>query len=102
MREPIPIPLKPTMSAIPTDNEELRELGEDLRVMACEGLLAHPWDHLDVDVLRECKFEKGNQWLNTKTRDPESWNPDTWASRSRVGRLERWPVRWKIPRGCRS
>ena len=30
-------------------------------------------------MLREFKFEKKNQWLNTKRRDPESWNPDTWA-----------------------
>ena len=30
-------------------------------------------------MLREFKIEKGNKWLNTKRRDPESWNPDTWA-----------------------
>jgi hypothetical protein len=29
--------------------------------------------------LREFKFERGNQWLNTKRRDPENWTPDTWA-----------------------
>ena len=79
MREPIRIPLKPLVPAIPTDDEELRELGEDLWVMGCEGLLAQPWDIQDADVLREFKFEKGSQWLDTKRRDPESWNPDTWA-----------------------
>ena len=79
VREPIPIPLKALVPAIPTDDEELREPGEDLRVMGCEGLLAQPWDVHDADVLREFKFEKGNQWLNTKRRDPKSWNPDTWA-----------------------
>ena len=77
--EPIPIPLKALVPAIPTDDEELRELGEDLRAMGCEGLLAQPWDVQDADVLREFKFEKGNQWLHTKRRDPESWDPDTWA-----------------------
>ena len=79
MMEPIPIPLKALVPAIPTDDEELRELGEDLRAMGCEGLLAQPWDVQDADVLREFKFEKGNQWLHTKRRDPESWDPDTWA-----------------------
>ena len=79
LREPIPIPLKPLVPAIPTDDEELRELGENLRIMGCEGLLAQPWDVQDADVLREFKFEKGNQWLDTKRRDPESWNPDTRA-----------------------
>ena len=79
VKEPIPIPLKPLVPAIPTEDEELRELGEDLRAMGCEGLLARPWDVQDADVLREFKFEKGNQWLNTKKRGPESWNPDTWA-----------------------
>ena len=79
MREPIPIPLKPMVPAIPTNDEELRELGEDLQLMGCEGLLAQPLDVQDAYVLIEFKFEKGNQWLDTKRRDPESWNPNTWA-----------------------
>ena len=70
MREPIPIPLKPLVPTIPTDDEELRELGEDLRIMGCEGLLAQPWDVQDDKVLREFKFERGNQWIGTKRRDP--------------------------------
>ena len=40
MRERIPIPMKPLVPAIPTDDEELQELGVDLRIMGCEGLLA--------------------------------------------------------------
>jgi hypothetical protein len=40
MREAIPIPMKPQVLAIPTDDEELRELGEDLRRMGCDDLLA--------------------------------------------------------------
>jgi hypothetical protein len=40
MREAIPIPMKPLVPAIPTDDEELRQLGEDLRRMGCDGLLA--------------------------------------------------------------
>ena len=59
MREPIPTPLKHLVPAIPTDDEELRELREDLRIMGCEGLLAQPWDVQDAEVLREFKFEKG-------------------------------------------
>jgi hypothetical protein len=33
MRETIPISMKPLVPAIPTDDEELRQLGEDLRKM---------------------------------------------------------------------
>jgi hypothetical protein len=33
----------------------------------------------DDRVLREFKFARGNQWLNTKRREPEKWTPDTWA-----------------------
>jgi hypothetical protein len=33
MREDTPIPMKPLVPTIPTDDEELRELGEDLRRM---------------------------------------------------------------------
>ena len=44
MREPLPIHTKPLIPAIPRDDEELLELGEDLRVMGCEGLLAKPWN----------------------------------------------------------
>ena len=72
MREPIPIPLKPLVPAIPTHDEELRKPGEDLQIMGCEGLLAQPWDVQDAEVLRESKFERGNQWLGTKRRDPEN------------------------------
>ena len=79
MRKPILIPLKPLVPTIPTDDEELREMGEDLQIMGCEGLLAQPWDVQDAEVLREFKFERGNQWLDTKRRDPENWTPDTWA-----------------------
>jgi hypothetical protein len=79
MRETIPIPMKPLVPAIPTDDEELRQLGEDLRKMGCDSLLAQPWNVQDDRVLREFKFAKGNQWLNTKRREPEKWNPDTWA-----------------------
>ena len=42
MRETIPIPMWPIVPAIPTDNADLRQLGEDLRKMGCDGLLALP------------------------------------------------------------
>jgi hypothetical protein len=79
MTEVIPIPMNPLVPAIPTDDEELRELGEDLRRMGCEGLLGQPWNVQEDNVLREFNFERGNQWLGTKRRDPENWTPDTWA-----------------------
>jgi hypothetical protein len=79
MREAIPIPMKPLVLAIPTDEEELRQLGEDLRKMGCDGLLVLPWNVQDDRVLREFKFPRGNQWLNTRRREPEKWTPDTWA-----------------------
>jgi hypothetical protein len=82
MREDTPIPMKPLVPAIPTDDEELRELGEDLRKMGCEGLLGQPWNVQEDNVLREFKFAQGNQtnqWIGTKRRDPENWTPDTWA-----------------------
>ena len=64
---------------IPTDDEELRELKEDLRAMGCAGLLARPWNVQSDDLLREFRFERGNQWDGTKRRDPKHWTPDTWA-----------------------
>jgi hypothetical protein len=79
MREDIPIPMKPLVPAIPTDDEELVELGEDLWRMGCEGLLGQPWNVQEDNVLREFKFARGNQWEGTKRRDPENWTPDTWA-----------------------
>jgi hypothetical protein len=30
-------------------------------------------------MLREFKFERGNQWIGTKKRVPNKWTPDTWA-----------------------
>jgi hypothetical protein len=62
----IPIPIKVLIPAIPKDEEELRELAEDLRVMGCEGLLAKPWILRSEDTLREFKYERGNQWDHTQ------------------------------------
>ena len=44
MMEPIPIPVRALIPAIPRDDKELQELAEDLRIMGCEGLLAKPWN----------------------------------------------------------
>jgi hypothetical protein len=79
IREAIPIPMKPLVHAIPTDDEELRELGEDLRSMGCECLFGQPWNVQGDNVMREFKFERRNQWIGTKRRDPDNWTPDTWA-----------------------
>ena len=77
-RDPIPIPLKALIPAIPREEGELQELAEDLRVMGCEGLLSKPWNLRAEDTLREFKFERGNQWWGTKRGDPDSWTPDIW------------------------
>jgi hypothetical protein len=78
-KEDTPIPMKPLVPAIPTDDEELWELGEDLRRMGCEGLLGQPWNIQEDNVLREFKFKRGNQCIGTKMMDPENWTPDTWT-----------------------
>jgi hypothetical protein len=76
LMDPIPIPIKALIPAIPKDEEELQELAEDLRVMGCEGLLAKPWNLRSEDTLREFKYERGNQWDHTHRRDPENWTSD--------------------------
>ena len=57
--EPIPIPLKNVIPAVPKKDSELQALAEDLRVMGCEGLLSKPWNHRAEDTLREFRFEHG-------------------------------------------
>ena len=79
MEDLLPIPTKPFIPAIPTDDKEFWELREDLQAMGCAGLLARPWNVQSEDMLREFLFERGNQWDETKRRDPEHWTPDTWA-----------------------
>ena len=78
MLEQIPIPIKALIPAVPRDNKELHELAEDLRIMGCEGLLTRPWDLKSEEILREFKFEHGNQWVHTKRRDPDTWTLDVW------------------------
>ena len=55
-REPIPIPLKTVIPAIPKKDEELQAQAEDLRVMVYEGLLAKPWNLRAKDTLRDFRF----------------------------------------------
>ena len=78
MLEPIPIPVKALIPALPWDDKELQELAEDLWIMGCEGLLAKPWNLKSEEILREFKFEKGNQRVHTKRRDPDTWTLDVW------------------------
>ena len=73
MKELILVPAKPLILAIPIDDEELKELREDLRVMGCAGLLTRPWNVLAEDTLREFLYERGNQFEGTKRREPERW-----------------------------
>ena len=88
----------PSIPAIPMDDGELQELAEDLRVMGWEGLLAKPWNLQSEDTFQEFKYEKGNQWVDTKRRDPESWTPDVWNRVFRFPRgiLEGWAGRRKV------
>ena len=86
-REPILVPLKAVILAIPKKNKELQAPAEDLRVMGCEGLLAKPWNLQAENTLREFKFERGNKWLGTKRRDPNSWTPEV---KNRVYGFPRW------------
>ena len=74
--DPIPIPIKALIPAIPRDDKELQELTEDLRIMGCKGLLAKPWNLRSEEILCEFKYERRNQWVDTKRRDPESWTLD--------------------------
>ena len=78
MVEPIPIPTKTLIPAIWRDDEELQELAEDLHIMGCEGLLTKPCNLRVEDAVREFKFERGNQWIGTKRRDPDNWTLEVW------------------------
>ena len=80
MEDLISIPMKPIIPAIPTNDKEIWELKEDLRAMGCTGLLARPWNVQSKDTLREFLYERGNQWDETKRRDPGNWTPGTWAN----------------------
>ena len=104
-REPIPIPLKALIPAIPMDDKDLQELADDIWIMGCEGLLAKPWNLRAEDTLREFRFERGNQWIGNKRRDSDNRTPDVWArvyrfprgiAKGWVGRPPQWPVRRKI------
>ena len=54
--------------------------------MDCEGMLCNPWNVQLDDVLKDFKFERGNQSEGIKRRDTENWTLYTWA---RVYRFHR-------------
>jgi hypothetical protein len=78
-REQMPIPLKNVSPAVPKDESKLEELIEDLRRMGCDGLLGKPWNLRSESTLREFKYERGNQWIQTFRQDPERWTAEVWA-----------------------
>ena len=43
-----------------------------------QGCACQTLDLRAEDTLREFKFERRNQWLGTKRRDPDNWTPKVW------------------------
>ena len=72
LMDPIPIPTKTLVPAIPKHDRELQELAEDLRIMGCEELFAKPWNLRSKKTLQEFKYDRRNQWDRTKRKDPDN------------------------------
>jgi hypothetical protein len=78
-REHVPIPLKNVSPVVPKNDSELKELVEELRRMGCDGLLGKPWNLRSEATLREFRYERGNQWIQTLRQDPGRWTAKVWA-----------------------
>jgi hypothetical protein len=73
------LPLRTVHAVIPEDDEEKRQLAEDLTTMGCEGLLAMPWSIKSVPMVMELLYDRTNEWDNTIRGIPEQWTADRWA-----------------------
>ena len=55
-------------------------LVEDLTYMDCDGLLAHPWNLRNEEMVRDFSRERSNEWEGTLRRDPEVWTTELWVA----------------------
>ena len=77
--EYLPVSLKAVVPVIPTDDDESKQLIEDMTKMGCEGLLAEPWAVKSEAMVQEFQHPRSNEWEGTIRRDPNHWTADMWA-----------------------
>lgn len=90
--------LKPIRAVIPADDEEKRQLADDLTKMGCEGLLSMPWTMKSEAMVMELLYDRSNEWDETIRGVPEQWTADRWAEvycfkktgRTRAARTDTW------------
>ena len=75
----VPVSLKAVIPVIPTEDDESKQLIEDMTKMGCEGLLAEPWAVKSETMVQEFQHPRSNEWEGTIRRDPNHWTADMWA-----------------------
>ena len=55
------VSFKSIMALVPKDEEEKRQLSEDLSWVGCKGLLVQPWSIRSEDMVREFLQECSNE-----------------------------------------
>ena len=70
--------LRKVIPQLPTKEEDIEMLREDLRRMGCAGLLTVPWGFREEEMIRELIGEPPNQYHKTLRAHPEAWTKRTW------------------------
>ncbi len=64
--EYLPVSLKAVVPVIPTDDDESKQLIEDMTKMGCEGLLAEPWAVKSEAMVQEFQHPRSNEWESSQ------------------------------------
>ena len=72
-----PVSLRSIVPVVPKNEEDKRQLMEDLTRIGCKGLLVQPWSLKSEEMAQEFLQEHSNEWEGTIRRDLEWWTLET-------------------------
>ena len=74
----MPITLRTSLPAIPTDDQEKAWLVEDLTKMGCEGLINRPWELRNETIVRELVEGVTEAEPSAIRGVPDRWTTELW------------------------
>ena len=70
--------LRRVVPQVPTKEEDVEMLREDLQRMGCAGLLFVPWEFREEEMVRELMRSPPSRYHKTPRAHPETWTKRTW------------------------
>ena len=76
--EEVSLNLRSVNLVLPKEEQEKREIEEDLKQMGYEGFLGRPWNLKEEEMVIKLLDDQSNEWKGTVQALLGEWSPDMW------------------------